>query len=171
MRIDGADFELFLDYDRGKFHCLSFPGKVTYMRERVERILLQPCKTSLPGILQNQLGLVVATAICAMISAASTFFKGGRIPRQDGKSFKDFVKSYMDPLLQTVMTASKHTRGLTGSIGMLDVAFLTVLQSKRAASSMNLRITSQRSLVVLKLTRLNCWKTLKEHGSGIWTMF
>jgi hypothetical protein len=99
--IDGTEFTLFIDYDRGKYANLSFPGKVKYMRERVTQILLDPCKDAMKTILHNQMGLVVATAICAMISAASTFLKGEQAPGgKDGIFFADFITRYMDPTLQ-----------------------------------------------------------------------
>jgi hypothetical protein len=41
MIIEGEDCTLLKDYDKGKYGRLTFNGKVTYLKERVEFILLQ----------------------------------------------------------------------------------------------------------------------------------
>jgi hypothetical protein len=101
MKIDGTDYTLFIDYDRGKYGKLMFQGKVTYLEARVQRILLRPCMTSMKTILESDLGLVVPTAICAGISAASTFLNGTEAKRgKDKIFFLGFVKRYMNKILQ-----------------------------------------------------------------------
>lgn len=52
--------------------------------------------------LKTDLGLVLATAVCAGISAASTFLEGRRAKRrgEDRQFFLQFVTSYMSPVLQ-----------------------------------------------------------------------
>jgi hypothetical protein len=69
--IDGHEYTLLRDYDRGKYQYLTFKGKVAYLKDRVEFILLAPCKLALDTPTQSALGLVLTTAICAGISAAS----------------------------------------------------------------------------------------------------
>ncbi len=101
MEIDGKNYTLLLDYDRGQYHYLSFRGKVTYMRGRVNLILIRPCEEAMKTALQTDLGLILATAICAGISAAGTFLKGERAPRRKDKEyFLDFVRDYMNLMLQ-----------------------------------------------------------------------
>ncbi len=96
MIIDGHDYGLFKDYDTGKYKHLTFNGKVTYLDARVEKILIAPCREAMktPG---NDLGLILATAVCAGVSAASTFYKGQRARRggEDKEFFTDFVTHYM----------------------------------------------------------------------------
>lgn len=107
MIIDGVDYTLLRDYDRGKYHFLDFSGKVTYLSARVDLILIAPCKFYVAAAASKQdggMGLIVATGICAMISAASTFLNGGRAKGQDKTSFLDFVNKYM-PQLDSPMPA------------------------------------------------------------------
>lgn len=96
MVIDGHDYRLLKDYDTGNYKHLTFDGRVTYLDARVERILITPCREAMktPG---NDLGLVLATAVCAAISAASTFYKGQRAKKtgEDKEFFTDFVTHYM----------------------------------------------------------------------------
>ena len=82
MIIDGQDYTFLKDYDKGKYRHLSFGGKVTYLRERVELILLRPCRSAMSAaaVETGGMGLVLTTAICATISAASTFLRGRRRP-------------------------------------------------------------------------------------------
>lgn len=106
MEIDGKSYTLLLDYDRKSYKYLSFAGKVTYMRERVNLILIRPCEEANKTALQTNLGLILATAICAGISAAGTFLQGQRAPRgQDREYFLAFVRDYMDPRLQNQSSA------------------------------------------------------------------
>jgi len=92
---DGQDYRLLKDYDTGKYKYLTFDGKVTYLDARVKRILMAPCREAMktPG---NDLGLILATAMCAGISAASTFYNGREANSgEDRKSFEGFVRQYM----------------------------------------------------------------------------
>lgn len=101
MLIEGQEYTLLKDYDTGKYHYLSFEGKLTYLRSRVDLILIEPLRKIVPSLLENTLGLVLTTAICAGISAAGTYLKGRRALRgKDKKYFVDFVKKYMDSRLQ-----------------------------------------------------------------------
>jgi len=103
MKIDGQDYTLLRDYDKGKYQYLTFEGKVEYLRARVELILLSPCRSAMSAaaVENGGMGLVLTTAICAMISAAGTFLKGKRAPpRQDESFFLDFVHQYMHVDLQ-----------------------------------------------------------------------
>jgi hypothetical protein len=106
MIINGVDYTLLRDYDKGKYHALDFGGKVTYLRARVELILINPCKaaTSVAAIQNAGMGLILATGICAMVSAASTYHSGGR-SGQDRAAFLAFVNKYM-PQLKTKIVAS-----------------------------------------------------------------
>jgi hypothetical protein len=99
--INGTDYTLFKDYDKGKYRHLAFPGKIQYLKARVDLIVLNPCKLANRTALQSNLGLILVTGICAAISAAGTFLKGQRAPRgSDEKYFSDFVTNYMAPILQ-----------------------------------------------------------------------
>jgi hypothetical protein len=101
MQIDGQEYSLFRDYDQGKFHFLSDAGRVTYLEARVRLILVGPCQSTMKDAQTNYLGLVLTTAICAGISAASTFLKGRRASKkgEDKQFFVDFVTQYMDAVL------------------------------------------------------------------------
>ena len=79
FEIEGKSYTLLRDYDRGKFSSLSFTGKVAYMRRRVQVYLVEPCRAALSEAHENRLGLVVASAICAGIDAASKFMCDGSI--------------------------------------------------------------------------------------------
>jgi len=95
VNIDGHDYQLFKDYDTGKFKYLTFEGKIAYLAARVDKILIGPCREAMKTS-GNDLGLVLATAVCAGISAASTFYNGRRAnPGDDKKLFTDFVMCYM----------------------------------------------------------------------------
>jgi hypothetical protein len=95
--IDGTKFTLFKDYDKGKFSHLSFSGKVEYLQKRVGKILIRPCREAMRSALKTDLGLVLATAVCAGISAAGTFLKGCRARRgEDKQFFVEFVTQYMN---------------------------------------------------------------------------
>lgn len=107
MEFRGVDYSLLKDYDKGKYSHLSFDEKVEYLRARVRFILTDPCRAIVAnavlkdGTPLGNLGLILATAVCAGISAAGTYLKGQRAPRgQDEQYFTDFVRAYMDPLLQ-----------------------------------------------------------------------
>jgi hypothetical protein len=109
--IDGQQYTLLRDYDKGKYHFLTFKGKITYLRNRVEFILLNPCKSAMANATQSNLGLVLTTATCAGISAASTFLKGKRAQKKgdDRKFFIAFVNQYMDSRLQKPISSLKVT--------------------------------------------------------------
>jgi len=106
MIINGVDYLLLKDYDKNNLPGLDFSGKVTYLRARVEFILTNPCKaaTSVAAVQNAGLGLILATGICAMISAASTFHSGER-SGQDRAAFLAFVNKYM-PQLKAKIVAS-----------------------------------------------------------------
>jgi hypothetical protein len=107
--IDGQEYTLLKDYDKGKYCGLTFPGKVTYLRNRVDFILLHPCKLAMVDAMNGQ-GLILTTAICAGISAASTFLKGMRAPSgSDKEFFMAFVKKYMDKRLQQQISILRIT--------------------------------------------------------------
>ncbi len=96
----GQEYKLLRDYDRGKFGYLSFEDKIDYLERRVRWILLDPCLKEMPNE-PNSMGLILTTALCAGISAAASFLNGQRAPaRKDGEYFIQFVKGYMDPVLQ-----------------------------------------------------------------------
>ena len=78
MIIDGHDYTLFRDYDKGKYGFLTSSGRVTYLEARVNLVLLRPCQVAVKDALNNSLGLVLTTAVCAGISATGTFLKGKR---------------------------------------------------------------------------------------------
>jgi hypothetical protein len=101
VSICGQKYTLYVDYDRSKFHYLDLPGKVTYMRKRVNRDLVGPCRLALRHQRRLAVGLVVPAAVCAGISAASTFLNGDRAERrQDQTVFVNFVRQYMAPDFQ-----------------------------------------------------------------------
>lgn len=100
MLIDGHEYTLYKDYDRGNYHLLNFGGKITYLDEHVKLILINPLDKIMPDLLSNTLGLIATTAICAGISAASTHLRGERTTGQDKQTFIEFVTKYMDPRLQ-----------------------------------------------------------------------
>jgi hypothetical protein len=108
MKIDGHEFRLLRDYDRGQYKYLSFKGKAEYLENRVKLILIDPCRTAMKAaaVQDAGLGFILTTGICAMVSAAGTFLMGGRAPKgKDKKSFVDFVHAYMDPDLQDVISS------------------------------------------------------------------
>jgi hypothetical protein len=79
-------------------------GKITYMRERVDRDLIRPCRLALQ--LQDcvAVGLLVPGLICAGVSAAATFLNGADAgPGQDRAVFVSFVRSYMHHDLQNAL--------------------------------------------------------------------
>lgn len=101
INIGGIDYTLYRDYDRGNFGRLDLNGKVAYMRARVDIALVQPCKVALTVADKVHVGLIVATTVCAGISAASTFQHGQQAPGgQDRAYFTAFVRDYMHPCLQ-----------------------------------------------------------------------
>src|SRR5690242_20737142 len=102
MLIDGTNYTLLKDYDTGKYKYLTFVGKTTYLKERVNLIIIQPCERANKSALKTNLGLIVVTGICAGISAASTFLHGRPANKrgEDHKFFTEFVRTYMDPILQ-----------------------------------------------------------------------
>ncbi len=105
MLIDGVEYALLKDYDRGRYTHLSFSGKVTYLEERVNLVLLAPCRWAMQSAAKTDLGLVLTTAICAGISAAGTFLKGRRAQKrgEDKTFFTDFVNRYMETILQSAV--------------------------------------------------------------------
>lgn len=108
MTIDGYEYTLLKDYDKGQYRHLSFDGKVTYLSARVNLILLDPLRKTAPYLLENSLGLVMTTAVCAGISAAGTYLKGQQAPRgKDRVYFLDFVRDYMDARLQEPIVGYK----------------------------------------------------------------
>jgi hypothetical protein len=101
INIGGIDYTLYRDYDRGNFRHLDLDGKVAYMRARVDIALVQPCKVALTVADRVHVGLIVATIVCAGISAGSTFQHGRQATRgQDRAYFATFVRDYMHPCLQ-----------------------------------------------------------------------
>ena len=58
-RICGFDYTLYVDYDRGLYHHLDLPGKVQYMRLRVDRDLVSGCRSLLRSQPQVAVGLLV----------------------------------------------------------------------------------------------------------------
>ena len=89
------------DYDRGYYHLLDLEGKIAYMRARVARDLIKPCRIALCFSEHIHVGLLVPTLICSGISAASTFQNGREAPwGQDQSYFVGFVHSYMDSIFK-----------------------------------------------------------------------
>jgi hypothetical protein len=96
MLICGHDFTLYVDYDRGNFWRLDFAGKILYMRARVDRDLIRPCRTAIDCQHRVAVGLLVPGLVCAGISAAATFLNGERaVPRTDQAVFVRFIRDYM----------------------------------------------------------------------------
>jgi hypothetical protein len=111
MIICGQEFTLYLDYDRGKFNHLDLPGKVFYMRERVDRDLIRPCQLAIRCQGRVSVALLVPGLICGGISAAATFLNGARTkPGQDQVVFVDFVRRYMHPDLQVPLVSPTDQR-------------------------------------------------------------
>src|ERR1700680_1769539 len=99
--ICGQNYTLYVDYDRGKFQYLDLAGKITYMRERVDRDLIRPCRLALRYQDRVAVGLLVPGLVCAGVSAAATFLNGARALRgHDQAVFVDFVRNYMHSDLQ-----------------------------------------------------------------------
>jgi hypothetical protein len=98
INIDGIDFTLLADYDAGKYRQLSFVGKTTYLHERVQKILIRPCREAMKSSVNTDLGLILTTGICAGISTAGTFLRGRRAkrPGEDRKLFEALARKYMD---------------------------------------------------------------------------
>jgi hypothetical protein len=107
--IDGHEYTLLRDRDQGNYKHLSFEGKVTYLDLRVNGILVSPCQTEMKRAIGTNTGLILVTAICAGISAASTFM-GGKQPRKRGEArqfFLYFVEVYMPNLAVSVPGGSE----------------------------------------------------------------
>jgi len=104
MVICGNDYTLYVDYDRGKYIFLDLQGKVTYMRARVERDLVGPCRIALRYQHRVAVGLLVPGLVCAGVSAAGTFLNGARLRGRDQALFVNFVRVYMHPDLQRPLT-------------------------------------------------------------------
>jgi len=102
QRIDNQDYSLFRDYDKGKFHFLSYEGRIEYLAARVRLSLTDPCEACMAEAETNYMGLILTTAICAGISAAGTFLRGKRASKkgEDKKFFVAFIARYMDPVLK-----------------------------------------------------------------------
>lgn len=83
MMICGCDYTLYVDYDRGKYGHLDLDGKLTYIRERVCRDLISPCRFLLQSRDCIAVGLVVPGLVCAGFSAAATFLNRGPSTGQD----------------------------------------------------------------------------------------
>jgi len=109
MLICGHDFTLYVDYDRGHYHLLDLAGQVKYMRERVSRDLIRPCRLALRYQHRVRVGLLVPGLICAGISAAGAFLKGGR-GCSDQAAFLGFVRRYMHRDLQRPLTKPRDNR-------------------------------------------------------------
>ncbi len=109
MEFRGINYSLLKDYDKGKYAHLKFAEKVEYLRARVEFILIEPSRAIVAkaglkdGTPLGNLGLVLATGLCAGISAAGTYLKGRRAQKrgEDEGFFVDFIRTYMDPVLQS----------------------------------------------------------------------
>jgi hypothetical protein len=101
--IDGHRFHLLRDRDQGNFHRLSFAGKITYLEKRVDGILISPCRREFIRAIpeRSATGMILVTAVCAGISAAGTFLKGRQAQQrgEDGRFFKHFIATYMNPIL------------------------------------------------------------------------
>jgi hypothetical protein len=103
--ICGHEYTLYVDYDRGSFHYLDLLGKVSYMRGRVDRDLLRPCRLALRVQRRVAVGLLVPSLICAGISAAGTFLNGARARSgEDRPVFLEFVRRYMHADFQGALT-------------------------------------------------------------------
>lgn len=84
---------------------MDLPGKIEYMRARVHRDLIRPCRLALRYQDRVAVGLLVPGLVCAGISAAATFLNGARARRaRDQAIFVDFVRDYMHPDLQQPLT-------------------------------------------------------------------
>jgi hypothetical protein len=108
MTICGQDYKLYVDYDRGKYHYLDLPCKVTCMRARVDRDLVRPCRLGLRYQDRVAVGRLVPGLICAGISAAGTFLDGTR--GNDRVLFVNFVRGYMHHDLQTPLVCPADPR-------------------------------------------------------------
>lgn len=101
IRIGAHDYTLYGDYDRGYYHLLTLAEKIVYMRARVERDLIKPCRIALRFAECIHVGLLVPTLICSGISAAGTFQNGQKAPPgQDRNYFVGFVHGYMSAIFQ-----------------------------------------------------------------------
>ena len=154
INLHGIRHSLFLDENRGKFqHLKTLDDKIKYIRTRVQLVLFGPCRAVLKEATTNYLGLVVATAICAGISAAGSFMYGdlpkwrGK-PVRDADRFKGFVKKYMqgprgqmskvawaDWLYKSVRCGLAH--GFTIEEGGIEIALNEYVRQRRDGPQMN----------------------------------
>jgi hypothetical protein len=115
IEIDSHQYTLLKDYDKlaAEYKHLSFGGKVTYLTKRVELILLAPCRTAMARgeVETGGIGLILTTAICAGISAASTFLQGRRakLKGEDRSFFITFINGFMNPILQQPISPREKT--------------------------------------------------------------
>jgi len=117
IRIGSHDYTLYGDYDRGYYHLLkSCEEKIIYMRARVERDLIKPCRIALrfADCMHVHVGLLVPTLVCSGISAASTFQNGQEAPKgRDRAYFVGFVHRYMGAIFQDMANDPNHPKNDT----------------------------------------------------------
>lgn len=97
--IEGVEFELFWDKDRGKLKSLSFEGRAKWLRQRVEMLLIEPLtvleKAATPTTF---VWLAVTELICAGIESLAGFYGDGRHdpdPHPNLRPFCRFVYKFM----------------------------------------------------------------------------
>lgn len=102
-RIEGQEFSLFKDYDRGKLPALSYRGKVRWFDLRTALVLVRPLERLRPrraetrGMPRASFMLVFGTILFGGVEAFGSFYRG-----KEGtwRTFRDFIHDFMDSRLR-----------------------------------------------------------------------
>lgn len=94
----------YIDYDRPELPGLSYHERISYLENRLQRILLKPLNEMLDRIthpLEDYSPILIyANAICCAIESMGKFLNGN-INLPSNSVFKDFIQKYMHPDFST----------------------------------------------------------------------
>jgi len=91
--IEGKQFALFWDIDRAKLPSLTFEGRASWLRQRLDFTLLKPIDAIIERETDVFPWLAVAELVCAGIEALAGFF--GNRQHGTGTPFCRFVYAFM----------------------------------------------------------------------------
>jgi hypothetical protein len=99
-----------VDYDRSQLHSLTDLQKLSYLRRRVNIVLLNPLAEMHRNLLamnSEQCNvLCFGTVICCAIEALGKYHTGLLGRRQSGANFRAFITRFMDPAFATQFATS-----------------------------------------------------------------
>jgi hypothetical protein len=98
ITIEGYEYTLFWDLDRDKLSGLSFSGRLRWLRERIDLVLLKPIDVIVSAEEQVYAWMAVTELVCAGIDALAGFYGDGRHGadvRADVSPFCRFVDAFM----------------------------------------------------------------------------